>query len=238
LLDSSRVVFNSSAQKADILSTYGVSDGAHIEVIPPGVEQQYYGPDESGDHLADAIGIDSSTKVIGSVITPRPVKRLDRAFGILATVAEDTDVLYVVVGDSEDRATYENMAEEKGVADRVHWAGYQEQTALAEWYALFDVTILTSEWESFGMSITESYLCETPCVAFDVGGMSDQIVDGSTGHLVEPYDLSAFAEAIEAVLSDPEQAAAFGKAGREYVRERFTLDSVATQYGALLSALQ
>jgi glycosyltransferase involved in cell wall biosynthesis len=51
-------------------------------------------------------------------------------------------------------------------------------------------------------------------------------------------DLSAFAEAIEAVLSDPEQAAAFGKAGREYVRERFTLDSVATQYGALLSALQ
>jgi len=38
------------------------------------------------------------------------------------------------------------------------------------------------------MSLTESYLCETPCVAFDVGGMSDQIVNGETGYLVEPYD--------------------------------------------------
>lgn len=238
LLDSSRVVFNSHAQKEDVLATYGVADDDHIRVIAPGVEQRWFESDAETSDVAASLGIDSTTSVVGSVMTPRPVKRLDRAFDVLATVAEEIDVAYVILGDSGHVPEYKQLARRKGVDHLVHWAGHCEQERLAEWYSLFDATILTSEWESFGMSITESYLCGTPCVAFDVGGMSDQIVDEETGYLVEPYDLDSFATMLENLLADDELAAAFGAAGREYVRERFTLDGVAAQYQTMVDSLR
>jgi len=84
------------------------------------------------------------------------------------------------------------------------------------------------------MSLTESYLCETPCVAFDVGGMSDQIVNGETGYLVEPYDTNSFVTALERLVTDPEQRAEFGIRGREYVQKRFTLERVSKASTAIL----
>lgn len=237
LLDSPAVVFNSHAQKDDILSTYDVLDSEKMWVIPPGIDESWYEPQQSTTHLRNELGLDSSTKIVGSVITPRPVKRLDRAFEIIGKVAKSTDVKYVILGDSTYLSTYKEKAREMGVDNSVHWAGHQDQEALKTWYSLFDATILTSEWESFGMSLTESYLCETPCVAFDVGGMSDQIVDGETGYLIEPYDTGAFTDALVNILSNDEQAAEFGASGRKYVRDRFTLESVSGQYRDLISTL-
>lgn len=237
LLENTRIVFNSRAQKSDTLETYGIEDGDHINVIPPGIDSQYFEPVADTDEQTAALGIDPDTAIIGSVMTPRPVKRLDRAFDILSTVAENRDVAYVILGDSHQLDKYKELAAEKGVADLVYWLGHKEQTELAQWYSLFDVTILTSEWESFGMSLTESYLCGTPCIAFDIGGMSDQIVDGETGHLIEPYDLDAFGTAIDGLLSQEERAEAFGKKGQEFVSERFTLDTVSTQYSEMIEAI-
>ena len=235
LLNSSRVVFNSRAQRDDIIETYGGGD--HVNVIPPGVDSRFYKQVSDTSDLAAELGISDGTHVIGSVMTPRPVKGLDNAFDVLAALREQTDVTYIIVGDSDYVSQYRDMAREKGVADAVYWAGYRRQEDLAEWYSLFDVTILTSEWESFGMSLTESYLCETPCIAFDVGGMSDQIVNESTGYLVEPYDTAAFAEMVGALLTDPQKRATFGERGRGYVAERFTLDRASALYGDMISSL-
>lgn len=237
LLENTHVVFNSHAQKSDTLGTYGVKDGDHINVIAPGVDTQYFEPVNNTDEQVAALDIDSGTAIIGSVITPRPVKRLDRAFEIISKVAEHRDIVYVIVGDSNRLSEYKKLAENKDVADLIYWAGHKKQTALAKWYSLFDVTILTSEWESFGMSITESYLCGTPCVAFDVGGMSDQIVDGETGRLVDPYNLDEFAAAIETLLTDEEQTESFSNQGMEYVRNRYTLNTVSEKYRELIESV-
>jgi glycosyltransferase involved in cell wall biosynthesis len=237
LLENTRIVFNSHAQKSDTLDAYGVKDKDHINVIPPGVDARYFKPISDIDEQASVIGVDSDTAIIGSVVTPRPVKRLDRAFEIISTVAETKDVIYVILGDSGRLEEYKQLAKEMGVADLVYWAGHKEQTELAQWYSLFDVTILTSEWESFGMSITESYLCGTPCIAFDVGGMSDQIVNDKTGRLVDPYDIDSFAAAIKTLLADETKRNSFGNKGEKYVRNRFTLDTVSKQYRELIASI-
>lgn len=237
LLRSSGVVFNSQAQKDDILNTYDVEDSENLRVIPPGVEQQWFKPVAETDDIANAVGIDTNSTVIGSVLTPRPVKRLDKAFDVVATLAQYNDVTYVVLGDSDNLDEYKQLAVEKGVDDHVYWGGHVDQSELAAWYSLFDVTILTSEWESFGMSLTESYLCETPCVAFDVGGMSDQIVDTKTGFLIEPYDTDEFATAVENLMTNDTLKSEFGARGKEYVAQRFTLKSVTSQYRDLITTV-
>lgn len=234
---SDRVVFNSKGQQRDTLSQYDIGGGDNIETIPPGVEAKNFYPVDNTTHRRRDLGIDERTAVVGSVMTPRPVKRIDRAFEIVDRLSDRLDIRYVVLGSSEYLEEYKRQAAAMGVDEITHWVGHVSQDDLPGWYSLFDATILTSEWESFGMSLTESYLCETPCVAFDVGGMRDQILDGETGHLIHPYDLEQFTRRLEVLLSNPSQAASFGQTGKEYVSDRFTLTAAGTQYEQMIESI-
>lgn len=237
LLKSDAVVFNSTAQKEDVLSTFAVPDDVHIRVIPPGVRQELFRPVDHDRAIRESLDIDEDTFLLGSCLTPRPVKRLGRAFDVLDQLSNSHDIEYVVVGDSDQLSTYISEAEDRGVGDIVHWIGHKPQSELSKWYSLFDVTILTSQWESFGMSITESSLCETPCVAFEVGGMIDQIENGQTGYLVDPYDTVAFARQVERLLEDEERLERFGLNARPYVKGQFTLERAGSEYDDMLESL-
>ena len=57
------------------------------------------------------------------------------------------------------------------------------------------VLLCPSQWdEPFGMAPAEAQACGTPVVAFRRGGLSEVIMDGVTGFLVEPGDLAAAAD--------------------------------------------
>jgi glycogen(starch) synthase len=79
--------------------------------------------------------------------------------------------------------------------------------------------------------VLEAMAAGRPVVASATGGIGDLVVDGETGILVTPGDAGALREAIERVLSDPEAAAAMGRAGRERAR-RFTASAVVEQVEA------
>jgi trehalose synthase len=75
----------------------------------------------------------------------------------------------------------------------------------------------------------------TPVVASAVGGISDQIVDGESGLLVQrPTDGAEFGAAVTRLLGDDELADRIGKAGHRRVVERFLPDTALEQWMALL----
>ena len=76
--------------------------------------------------------------------------------------------------------------------------------------------------ESFGIALLEAYAAGRACVATDVGGVSDLVLDGKTGFLVKPRDEAAIAAAVVRCLKDPDLRAEFAKAGRARVLEHFT----------------
>jgi trehalose synthase len=84
-----------------------------------------------------------------------------------------------------------------------------------------DVIVQKSLAEGFGLTVAEAMWKGTPVVASEVGGIQDQIVDGRSGILVEPTDLSGLGRAVTSLLQDVEFARAIGHAGRERVRSRF-----------------
>jgi glycogen synthase len=73
--------------------------------------------------------------------------------------------------------------------------------------------------------VLEAMAAGRPVVASASGGIVDMVVDGVTGLLVAPGDVSALAQAISSVLRDPRAAQAFGAAGRDRARE-FTVSAV------------
>jgi glycosyltransferase involved in cell wall biosynthesis len=102
--------------------------------------------------------------------------------------------------------------------------------------AASDVAVQCSLTESLGGTI-EALLMERPVVATRVGGMPESVHDGVTGILVPPADPQALAAGILRLLENRAEAAAFGRAGRELMLERFTFARTVDDLDAIYRGL-
>jgi glycosyltransferase involved in cell wall biosynthesis len=83
----------------------------------------------------------------------------------------------------------------------------------------------------------ESMAAGKPVVATNVGGSKEMVSDGITGYLVPPADSQAMANAIISLLQNLDKAMAMGSAGREVVKEKFTVETMVKKYEELYFSL-
>jgi trehalose synthase len=84
------------------------------------------------------------------------------------------------------------------------------------------VVVQKSLAEGFGLTVAEAMWKRRSVVASGIGGIREQIVDGTSGILIaRPRDLARFGSAVAGLLVDPVRAAAIGRAAHERVREHF-----------------
>jgi glycosyltransferase involved in cell wall biosynthesis len=139
----------------------------------------------------------------------------------------------IVVGTGSDPDEGRALAASAGVGERLQWHPLLEQAQLAELYRRATALVMPSVDEGLGLVAVEALMCETPVVAFDSGGVGDSVLHQRTGLLVPPGDSAALASALDDLLSRPDQGAALGRAGREYVLPRFAPEAVAARYADL-----
>ena len=107
-------------------------------------------------------------------------------------------------------------------------AGWLDGPELAAAYALADVVATPSLcFESFGLVNLEAMAAGRPVVASFWGGPSDVVVDGVTGFLVNPLQVTVLADRLGRILSDDALAEKLGAAGRARVRSVFGLSAQA-----------
>jgi trehalose synthase len=100
------------------------------------------------------------------------------------------------------------------------------------------VVVQKSLAEGFGLTVAEAMWKQKPVVASAVGGIVDQIEDGTHGLLVDdPTDLQAFGDAVESLLRDREEAARLAANARDRVIDKFLGDRHLEQYGLLFEQL-
>ena len=100
-----------------------------------------------------------------------------------------------------------------------------------------DLLLLTSETEGLPGAVIEAAAAGVPAVAYDVGGVSETIVDGLTGVLVPRRDEREFAETVVRLWEDSETLRQMGRKARAYASERFALDEAINRYHETLQSL-
>jgi len=120
------------------------------------------------------------------------------------------DVHYLIVGLPTLREKLEILAQQLGVADRVHFLGRVDASTLVEAYNACDVFVMTSrytadgDFEGYGIAVVEAALCGKPAVVSGGSGLEEAVLDGKTGLVVPQNDPAATASAIIKLLTDKE----------------------------------
>lgn len=145
------------------------------------------------------------------------------------------DTKVVLVGEGQLLPSMQARARRLGIAGSVIFPGIRRD--VPEILGLLDLFVLPSLWEGLPISILEAMAARLPVVATRVGGVPEVVLDGVTGLLVPPRDPQALAGAIVRLLGDPELRRRMGQAGRERVREHFSVDQMVRRTEALYEEL-
>ncbi len=143
------------------------------------------------------------------------------------------DARLSVVGDGH-WAPYQQKIKALGLSECVRYRGQIPHPEIGKHYRSAYLLAAPTRHESFGLILAEAMACGIPVVATRVTAIPEVVEDGVTGLLVPVDDPTALADALAAVLSDPERAAAMGRAGRARVEERFAWDEIIRQWERLL----
>ena len=121
----------------------------------------------------------------------------------------------VFAGDGPERDALDRRAAELGVADRVRFLGFVNQSQLPSAYCAADVFVLPSLFEPFGMVINEAMLCGLPVVVSDrVGARFDLVRPGENGYVYPAGEVEALARVLREILPASEQRSRMGAAAR------------------------
>ena len=114
---------------------------------------------------------------------------------------------------------------------KVHYAGYlNDDISLALLYAAADVFVAPSIQDNLPNIVIEALACRTPCVAFDIGGMSDMIKHQKTGYLAQPFETDDLAHGIDWVLQDTNRLKQLSLQARKKAEKDFELSVVSNRY--------
>jgi len=169
---------------------------------------------------------------LGTVARLAPQKGLPVLLqAVRALIDRGHRVDLVVAGSGEDEAALRREAHDLGILDRVRFAGQVDDVAAL--IRTFDLFVLPSRWEGFGLVLLEAMAESRPIVATRVGGIPEVVADGETGLLVPPDDPAALTEAIAALIRDPARRRALGRAGHARFHRRFTAERMAEETAAV-----
>lgn len=205
-----------------------------LRTIPNGIESRLFDGDVNRDAVRRSLGVptDAELLVLGARLEPQ--KAVHRLIQAVADLAPARPRLHAVIaGSGSLQAALEREADERGVRDRVHFAGIRLDMPAV--LAASDLFVLPSDWEGLPMVILEALGARCPIVATAVGGVPSAVREGETGWLVPPDDVPRLALTIKDALDAPEERQRRAAAGRALFDRSFSAAAMSQAYERLYS---
>ncbi|MDP8238762.1 MAG: glycosyltransferase family 4 protein [Candidatus Hatepunaea meridiana] len=207
----------------------------NVAVQPDKVQCLYYAIDaenfrshaEPKNKIRQRWGVSEEAFVVGIVGRLEPLKGQEI---LLKAAAQLTDIIpslvIMIVGDETVGQAGELVRLKRLAADlspklQVVFTGYQSPPGCI--VPSFDVSVLATRKETFGLVILEAMALSVPVIATNAGGVLEIIENGVSGILVEPENPQELANALERLYHQPDICRKIAIAGRNIVETRFSL---------------
>jgi glycosyltransferase involved in cell wall biosynthesis len=179
---------------------------AHIFHMPEAMNPCFFSVDRSGAEPCRILHV-------GGFHERKGLEDLLVAVSELKSAFPDVTV-DVVGGGSADRKAYlMSRAKELGVLENITVHGFLGADEIAELHEKATMFVITSQNENSPNTLAEALCAGTPCVAYDVGGISSMFIDGESGCLVPAGDTVRLAERVGQLFASPELRQQLGTKG-------------------------
>jgi phosphatidylinositol alpha 1,6-mannosyltransferase len=187
--------------------------GSDISIWTRGVDRDQFNPERRDLGWRRKHGLGDEEMVVAFLGRVVMEKGLDVFSDAIDAARERGVALKVlVIGDGPARPLFEQR-----LPDAL-FTGQLTGAELAKALASADLFLNPSVTEAFGNVTLEAMACGLPVIAAAASGTTSLVRDGDTGTLVEPRDIAAYADALQAYAGDPELRRRHGAAGLAYAR--------------------
>ncbi len=204
--DAAHIIPWSGWTAQSLVADYGVPP-ERIAVISPGVDLQWWQPC-SGGYDCHSNGKPLRILFVGGDLFRKGGETLVRAFRQL-------------LGGEAELAMVTHSEFQAGEGIHIYQDLQPNSPELLALYRSSDVFVLPSIAEAFGIAAIEASAAGLPVIATQVGGLSDIVVDGETGFLIQPEEDQALADRLRQLIQRPDLRQRMGRAARARAEELF-----------------
>jgi len=176
--------------------------------------------------------------LVTSIGNIRPAKGYPYLIGAAAKLVQNNPLYhFFIVGDPKEplASQLEKQTEDLGIVKNIHFLGFREN--VREILQQSDIFLLSSVSEGFSISTIEALSEMIPVIATRSGGPEEIISDGETGVLVETANPDAICSAVKYLTENIEYKEKLVANGRAHVAEKFSIESMISQYTGLYARL-
>ena len=166
----------------------------NIQCLPNCYDQSIFYEREDTRSLCEKYNIHTSKKIVlfGSARSTQDNENKGIKYLIDALQKMPINEYFLLVFGTTDSTIFTDMRFDYQLLGYV-----QNENEMAEIYSIADVYVSPSRQESFGYTVCEAMACGAPVVAFEVGGIKDQIIHKENGYMAKERDVEDLARGIE-----------------------------------------
>ena len=232
-----------SETEKEFLVVEGITSRVRLDMLAHGsicgVDTVRFSPNTKlSRHMRERLNFNVNDQVIlfmGRLTYDKGLMDLVSAFAKLSNSYPNLNLL--IVGPDENNLSSLIQTRFEHLKNRIHFNGYTPHPE--DFIAVSDIFCLPSYREGFGLVLIEAASMQVPTVGSRIYGISDAVVDGETGLLFEPRNVSDLAVKIQILLDNQDLAKKLGSKGRERAlmlfRKEVLIEAMETYYKNILS---
>ena len=177
--------------------------------------------------LRRKLGIEPGDLVIGKIARLFKLKGHDDLFAVAPElVRQNPKIKFLLVGDGEWRGRFENLARTLGLEKHFIFTGLVPPVEVPRYVGIMDALVHLSLREGLPRALPQALAAGKPVVAYDCDGAKEVCLDGQTGFLVQPGDLTILKNRLLQLASDAALREKLGRYGQDFVRENFAVEKM------------
>ena len=174
------------------------------------------------------------------ILFPAKLQPWKRPFDLLHAFAkaDPSNALLVFAGEGLLRSQLESEAVALGLASRVRFLGFVNQSQMPSIYTASDFMVLPSSYDAFGVVVNEAMLCGCPAAVSDRVGAGRDLVAPVCGDFIFPCgDIDALAGILRRACGNPEALIALGRLARQRLQNWSPKENIAATVEAIARAV-
>jgi glycosyltransferase involved in cell wall biosynthesis len=189
--------------------------------------------------MRDKLGFQTEDVVVGKIARLYRLKGHEYVIQAAKSICKRNPRLkFLFVGDGLLRSQLEAEIAAAGLRDRFVFAGLVPPEQVPSYVAAMDVLVHASLREGLARALPQALIAGKPAISFDIDGAKEVVLNGRTGYLIAPKDVSGLAHAIDILAQKDSLRVEMGATGQSLFTDRFRhesmTDRIREQYQSIL----